>query len=163
MNDYKALTYLIGNQPATGAVTTLNSTEIDGWAYDPNLGSKPASVEISVDGVNYPAVSADDADTAAPHWPVMAITVSPFDMPTLDYGKHAIKVFVIDEPSGDPKQIGSGTVIINQRRRPAALESCRRQRAHRLSLADPTEHPHAIDQGENPGRWQGVENRDRRR
>ncbi len=114
VNAYKAITYLIGNQPATGAVTTLNSTEIDGWAYDPNLGSKPASVEISVDGVNYPAVSADDADTAAPALAGDGDHGFSFDMPTLDYGKHAIKVFVIDEPSGDPKQIGSGTVIINQ-------------------------------------------------
>lgn len=114
VNAYKALEYLIGNQPATGAVQSITGSTIDGWAYDPNLGTAPASVQVSIDGVMYPAISADNPDANTPAVANTGDHGFTFDVPALSYGKHAVKVYVLDDVTDDPTLIGQGTVVVNQ-------------------------------------------------
>jgi hypothetical protein len=109
---FKALNYLIGNQPATGAVLTLNNDQIEGWAYEPNLGSAPATVQVLIDNVPYtfPANSgSDDTPDSVPS-PDHGFS---FDMPALGYGKHTVKVSVLDDTTNKATLIGSGTLVVD--------------------------------------------------
>jgi len=108
----KALNYMMGNQTPTGAVEVLNNTMISGWAFDPNLGATAATVRITMDGVTVAQFAASDsredlADTLGSSEHGFS-----YDTTGTPYGKHAMKVYVLDDATGKQTLIGQGTLTV---------------------------------------------------
>jgi len=114
VNAFNALQYLLGNQPGSGAIQSISSSSISGWAYDPTLGSGGAAVQVSIDGVTYPTVVANNPDDNTPATAGSGDHGFSFDVPDLPYGKHAVKVYVLNDVTGTPTLIGQGSVVVNQ-------------------------------------------------
>ena len=92
-------------------MTELDGDEITGWAFDPNLGSAAATVQISIDGVIQGPVTADETVDALQATVGSTDHGFTFEMPELGYGKHVVKVLAMDNKSGKSTQIGQGTVV----------------------------------------------------
>jgi hypothetical protein len=114
VNAFNALQYLLGNQTGTGGIESLDPSTISGWAYDPTLGAAAAAVQVSIDGVTYPSILAGNPDDNAPAVAGSGGHGFSFDVPDLSYGKHTVKVFVLNNVTGTPTQIGQGSIVVNQ-------------------------------------------------
>jgi subtilisin family serine protease len=109
---YRALTYLLGIKTIQGAVTQLDNTTLSGWAFDGNLGSNPATVRITMDGQTVATLSANEPRTDLPTQISSPNHGFTFDTSATPYGKHAIKVYVVDD-AGKLTLIGQGTLTVN--------------------------------------------------
>lgn len=112
VNAFKALQALDAQVAPIGAVQTLNASAVAGWAYDANAGANPINVQVSIDGHLQPAITANGADPTAPQAAYKTHGFT-YTFSNLSAGTHAIKVFALDNLTGVPTQIGSGTVIVN--------------------------------------------------
>jgi hypothetical protein len=113
LNTYGALNYLMGQQKPTGAVTTLTNDLIEGWAFDPNLGTDAAHVQVSIDGVLYDPVPANLTRPELQESLGSADHGFSFAVPALAYGKHTVKVYAVDDTAGKTALIGQGTLTVN--------------------------------------------------
>jgi hypothetical protein len=113
VNAYQAMEYFLGKKAPVGAVEALNPTTIAGWAFDANLGSAAATVQINVDGKLFTTVTADETRPDLADGLGSANHGLTFDASTIPYGKHKIAVYAVDDATGKLTQIGKGPLIID--------------------------------------------------
>ncbi len=115
LNIFKSMQLVLGKQPPTGEVETLNGDVISGWAFDANAGAEPAMVKIVIDGVTVATIPAGDAHDGLEQLGSSNHGFT-FELPdSLAGGKHTVKVYALDSVSsgtpGLPVLLGQGTVV----------------------------------------------------
>ncbi|HZV00268.1 MAG TPA: hypothetical protein VFF73_26355, partial [Planctomycetota bacterium] len=104
------------NNPPQGFLDVGNTTVAAGWAYDPDAGAAPVSVEIWIDNALYQTVTAnqtrpDLVPIVAPE-PTHGFSCSMPD--SLNDGKfHSIRAFAINVPSGPKQELAASPKEIN--------------------------------------------------
>ena len=91
-----------------GATTAL----ISGWAFDPKLGTSPATVRIVIDGRTYAQIAASTARsdmTGAVGDPNHGFS---YAVPNLAAGAHTVQAYVLDSVTHAATLLGSGTISI---------------------------------------------------
>jgi hypothetical protein len=104
------------NAAPYGWLDAGNADSIQGWAYDPDAGSTPTSVEIWIDGALWKTVAADhtrnDLVPIVSPEPTHGFLLVPPD--TLKDGKHhTIRAFAVDVPGGPKIELSASPKEIN--------------------------------------------------
>ncbi len=110
---FNALNYMMGNKPPTGDVEVLNNTTVSGWAFDPNLGTAPVTVNITMDGTLIDTTTANTTRDDLTAQLGSSDHGFSFDLSNVPYGKHTIKVYAVDSATSKQTQIGSGTIVVD--------------------------------------------------
>jgi len=92
-------TYKVTNTPPVGKVETLNTSVVSGYAYDPDLGNLPATVNVYVDCEFFARVLANQPNATAPGHGFSV------DLSSLPPGSHAIMVTVMDDRVSDQQEV----------------------------------------------------------
>ena len=123
------------NKKPTGKVTINDGFSVQGYAFDPNSGSTPIDVEVTVDGVLLSGTPSLANIVNASLQKTLGSTDHGFNIaiPGLTPGKHTINVYALDGQAGSqtPVLIGSKAVTDAPDRRRSHDQ---RQHHHRLGV-----------------------------
>ncbi len=102
-------TIVLTNQAPTGVVDSVNSTQIQGWAYDADLGAAPVNVRVYVDDFLFTTVAAGNTRNDLLPYFGSANHGYSINLSSLDPGSHSITVTVEDNRSS----VNDETVIFD--------------------------------------------------
>lgn len=123
---------VITDTPPIGTVETVNSTQIKGWALDPDLGANATQVSIYVDQQFFATINANQArpDLVAKYKsPNHGFTLnfadffSSGDLAAFQAESHSITVTVLDDRDSDNRQVVIYDGFINNHTPTGAVES----------------------------------------